>query len=340
MKKTLLRTALLAGLGLFTFNNSALAGDAPKCEIDRPVVFAGLDWDSNAFHTDVARFIVENGYNFKTDAIPGSTIPLMGGLAKGNIDVMMEVWTNNVVEAWDKGVKAGKLIDLGTNFNDAVQAWYVPKYLVEGDDAPAKGLKAVTDLPKYKELFKDPEEPEKGRFYNCIAGWSCEDTNTKKLASYGLEEHFINFRPGTGAALGAAIESSIKRKKPIVFYYWGPSWIMGKYGDQMVQLEEAAYDEATWNTFKNSEEPKPTTAYPLTDVHVGANKKFTESAPQLTAFLKNYRTTSAQASEALDYMRTNDADAKATAVRFLKNNEAIWTKWVSEDVAKRVKAAL
>lgn len=339
MKNILLRSALLTSLGVVAATHQALASET-KCEIDRPVVFAGLDWDSNAFHTAVASFIVENGYGCKTDSIPGSSIPLLNGMAKGDIDITMEVWKDNVIDVWNKGLATGKVVDLGSNFSDAVQAWYVPKYLVEGDNAPANGLKSVSDLPKFKTLFKDPEEPSKGRFYSCIAGWSCETVNTKKLAAYGLSEHFVNFRPGTGAALNAAIESNIKRKKPIVFYYWGPSWIMGKLGNQLVQLEEPVFDKAIWDKLNNSDNPTKATAYPLADVRIGANKKFVDSAPQLAEFLKQYTTDSALVSKALSYMQTNEASIEETAEHFLTNNEDKWTQWVPADVAKRVKAQL
>ncbi|MGV8790420.1 glycine betaine ABC transporter substrate-binding protein, partial [Pseudomonas aeruginosa] len=48
------------------------------------------------------------------------------------------------------------------------------------------------------EVFRDPEEPGKGRFYHCPAGWTCELENSEMLKRYGLEETFTNFRPGTG----------------------------------------------------------------------------------------------------------------------------------------------
>ena len=66
----------------------------------------------------------------------------------------------------------------------------------------------MRDLARYKHLFRDPEEPAKGRFYNCILGWNCEVVNTNKLKAYGLDGHFTNFRAGTGAALAAAIASN------------------------------------------------------------------------------------------------------------------------------------
>ncbi|AEV34626.1 Glycine betaine-binding protein [Pseudovibrio sp. FO-BEG1] len=322
--------------------SSAEAAD-PVCELDRPIVFAGLDWDSNAFHNSVAQFIAEKGYGCQTDVIPGSTIPLLNGMARGDIDVTMEIWPDNVTEALAEGQAKKQFVDLGVNFPDATQAWFVPKYLVEGDDAPAKGLKSVADLPKFKDVFSDPEEPEKGRFYNCIAGWGCEVINSKKLNAYKLNDTFVNFRPGTGAALAAAIESNIRRKKPILFYYWGPTWVMGKVADDLIQLEEPAYNKEVWDELSAETDPSKVTkavAYPLSATHVFVNTEFHTKAPKLVEFLTAYETTSNDVSKALAYMQDTGGTTDDAAVEFLKNNEEIWTGWVPADVAERVKSAL
>lgn len=319
------------------------SSQAADCEIDRPIVFAGLDWDSNSFHVALSQFIMKNGYGCEVDKIPGSTIPMLNGMSRGDIDVTMEMWVDNVKDAWDKALASGKVVDLGVNFPDAIQGWFVPKYLTEGADAPAKGLNAVTDLPKFKKVFADPEEPEKGRFYNCIAGWGCEIINTKKMNAYGLNDHFTNFRPGTGAALSAAIESNVKRKKPILFYYWGPTWVLGKIGDQVKMLDEPAYDKAVWDAMMNEQdETKVTnvTAYPMVQVYIAVNGEFYKKAPNLVAFLKKYETSNAVVSKALAYMQETGGTAEEAAENFLKTQEDLWTQWVPADIAAKVKAAL
>ncbi|GHB28418.1 hypothetical protein GCM10007094_16170 [Pseudovibrio japonicus] len=337
------KSALAACVVALPFAVSSAEAADPVCEIDRPIVFAGLDWDSNAFHNSVAQFIAEKGYGCETDVIPGSTIPLLNGMARGDIDVTMEIWPDNVTEALAEGQERKQFVDLGVNFPDATQAWFVPKYLVEGDDAPAKGLKSVADLPKYKDVFADPEEPGKGRFYNCIAGWGCEVINSKKLNAYKLNETYVNFRPGTGAALAAAIESNLRRKKPILFYYWGPTWVMGKVIDDLVQLEEPAYNKEIWDELSDETDPSKVTravAYPLSATHVYVNTEFHETAPKLVEFLTAYETTSNDVSKALAFMQDTGGTTDDAAVEFLKTNEELWTNWVPADVAERVKSAL
>lgn len=206
-----LRTFAAATAALLPFLVAASAEAA--CELDRPVVFAGLDYDSAQFHTAVASYIVKNGYGCAVDTVPGTVIPLINGVARGDADVIMEIWTANPAQAWVDAEKAGKTVALGTTFPDAVEGWFVPTAVVSGSGAVASDLKAVSDLPKFKELFADPEEPGKGRFYNCPAGWQCEVVNSKKLIAYGLEGDYTNFRPGTGEALAAAAEFGGQARK-------------------------------------------------------------------------------------------------------------------------------
>ncbi|MEM6712360.1 MAG: ABC transporter substrate-binding protein [Pseudomonadota bacterium] len=313
------------------------------CDVDRDIVFGDLDWASAQFHNRVAQFILEEGYGCSTDVIPGSTLPLYNGMARGDIDISMEMWLPNVQDWWDEESAKGTVEIVGVSYPDAVQGWFVPRYIVEGDDAPAAGLTSVADLPEFAEVFSDPEEPDMGRFYNCIAGWGCEDANTRKLAAYGLTDIFTNFRPGTGGALAAAIESAILREQPIVFYYWGPTWVLGKVGDQIVQLEEPAYDEEIWSAMMSAEpadSAAAATAYPVIRVDIGVNSEFGAEAPTVVEFLGNYGMTGADVSAGLLYMQENDVEADEAAKEFLRSREDLWTAWVSSDVADKIRAAL
>lgn len=339
MTRCLLRDVLIAAM----LAVAGAAACAQRCEIDRKIVFAGLDWDSNAFHTAVAQRILRDGYGCQVDAIPGSTIPLINGMARGDIDIIMEVWKSNQPPSWTDGVASGKLVEVGVNFPDAVQGWFVPRYLVEGANAPAQGLKSVADLPRFKALFADPEEPAKGRFLNCPAGWQCEVFNSKKLAAYGLNDSFVNFRPGTGAALDAAVTSAVKRKRPVLFYYWGPTWLLGQLGSQLVMLQEPAYDAAVWQALSDAKAPadvKAATAYPTVQVLIGARKDFLDQAPAIHQFLRRYRTSGQLVSEALAYMQDTKGSADDAARQFLKTRQDVWRAWVSAEVAAGVMAKL
>ena len=117
----------------------ALAQDAPKCELDRPVVFGSLNWDSAQFHGAVAEYIIKHGYGCETDSIPGDTIPLINGVARGDADLVMEIWTANPAEAWVEAEAAGQTVALGATFPDASEGWFVPTSIVSGAERRRAG---------------------------------------------------------------------------------------------------------------------------------------------------------------------------------------------------------
>ena len=343
MKKHIKHFAMVAALASTLAVNAPVA--AQTCELSRPVVFAGLDWDSNTFHMEVAKRIVEAGYGCRTDHLSGSTLPMFQGVVRGDIDVMMETWLSNVAEVFDKAVADKKIVPLGVNFKGEL-GWYVPRYLIEGDakrgiPAKAPDLKSVFDLPKYKRLFRDREEPSKGRFYNGILGWTLEAGSSRKLEAYGLLDSYTNFHPGTAAALDAAITRAYERGRPIVFAYWGPTWILGKY--DMVMLDEPAYDKQKWAALNDPrQDPKGKgVAFPAVPVTVAVNAEFYKAAPTLSAFLAKYKTSNKMTSEALAYMQEHKGStAQDAALHFLRTRPDVWTQWVPAEVAARVKASL
>ena len=68
--------------------------------------------------------------------------------------------------------------------------------------------------PKIAAVFKDPEDPSKGRMTSCISGWTCYTVNLVKQIEYGLDKYYTNFDPGSGGALDAAIAGAFAKKKP------------------------------------------------------------------------------------------------------------------------------
>lgn len=311
-------------------NNQGTAGDK------KPIVFAALGWDSALFHNSVAQFIIEKGYGYQTDAIPGETIPLMMGLRNGDVDVAMEIWVENAQEAYDKGIESGEFIDLGTNYNDNIQGMFVPTYVIKGDpdrniEPMAPDLRTIEDLPRYWELFKDPEEPTKGRFYGAVPGWEADKILSEKFETYGLNQTYTLLRPGSGPALASSIVSAYERGQPWLGYYWGPTWIFGQL--DMTQIEEPPYSDELWENGYGC-------SFPAVNVNIVVTKDLPERAPEVTEFLTKYETNMALASAALAYMQENNVQTDAAAKWFLNEHEDLWTQWVPEDVAEKVKSAL
>ena len=85
---------------------------------DKPLVFADAGWDSIQFHNYVAGFIIENGFGYQTEVMPGTTPITFAGLQRGDIDLYMEIWQDNIGEAYMEAIEQGDITVLGVNFDD------------------------------------------------------------------------------------------------------------------------------------------------------------------------------------------------------------------------------
>ncbi|MFK4997419.1 glycine betaine ABC transporter substrate-binding protein [Bacillus sp. N9] len=137
------------------------------------IKFADAGWDSIRFHNSVAQQIIEEGYGYDTEVINGTTAATLQALQQGDINVYMEVWTDNAKDVYERAIDKGDIVKLATNFDDNAQGLYVPTYVIKGDaergiEPVAPDLKTVQDLGKYTEIFEDPEDPNKGRIVGAL----------------------------------------------------------------------------------------------------------------------------------------------------------------------------
>ena len=307
-----------------------------------PVVFADLSWESIQLHNRIAGFIFTHGYGEKVDYLFVDLTAGLMGLERGDIDINMELWPTFNLDWWDKAREKKSVVDLGVNFEGASQGWYVPTYVIKGD--PERGikpsapdLKSVFDLPQYWEIFRDAENKKFGRLLNGPTGWVAHDINITKLEGYGLDKFYQALSPGSGTALDTAIVTAYKQGRPILFYYWEPTWLLGRY--DMTRLEEPPFDEKLWTP-----EGKFLCTGLTATTYVVANSKFLDANPSLAAFLKNYSTSLEQNQKALSWLEDNGNDMAKGAVWFLKEYPDTWKGWITgpdrQEIIAKIEKAL
>ncbi|MCO6425313.1 ABC transporter substrate-binding protein [Sinorhizobium meliloti] len=330
---TMRLTFAAAGLMLAA---SASGANASYCGDGKTVTFAGIDWESGAFITEVMKTILSKGYDCQVDSIPGNSVTLEQATANNDVQIFAEEWLGRS-DVWNKAVEEKKVVAVGKTFVGASEGWFVPDYVVHGD--PARNIEAKAPDLKSVSQLTDPEEPSKGRFLNCPSGWTCEGVSTAKLEAYKLGETYVNFRPGTGTALDAAITSAYLQGEPILFYYWSPTAIMGKF--KLIQLEEPAYNEACWKELSSANGKRDEgCAFPSVDVAYGVNSTFASEAPEIVEILEKATFPLDEVNASLAYMADNKVDATAAAAEFLKTKGDIWSKWVSDEARGKIEAGL
>lgn len=321
-------TILVAAVTVLTLLGSVALAETTHA------VFADAGWDSIRLHNAIAAFIGETAYDIDAEEISGSTPITYTGLISGDVSVYMELWTDNL-STYGEDLAAGKFVELGVNFDDNAQGFYVPRYVIEGDEERgiepmAADLKTVADLKNHPEVFADPEDPGKGRVYGAISSWDIDLIMRAKYDFYGLDETFNYMDPGSDAALAAAFASAYKKGEAIVGYYWEPTWLTGKY--DLVLLDDAPYDPALY--------PLGQCACPSVSVTIAVSNDFYAAAPEFSEFLSQYHTSSALTAEALTYILDNDATYEEAAEWFLTQNDALLDEWLPAGKAQLVRDAL
>ncbi|MNM27903.1 Glycine betaine-binding periplasmic protein precursor [compost metagenome] len=332
---------LLAGL-LLTFG-LASTDRVESAEQRSPIHFGAITWESGALTTEILRLIVERGYGYPTDTLPGSTVSMEVALARNDLQVIAEEWAGRS-PAWVKAEQAGQVFALGDTVKNAEEGWWVPSYVINGDRSRnlkplAPELRSVEDLKRYPQVFPDPESPGKGRFLNSPSGWTSEIVNSQKLKAYGLDGLYSNFRSGSGAALDAEIDSAIRRGKPVLFYYWSPTPLIGRH--DLVRLQEPPFSAKAWATLTDARNANPQGSQSLpAKLSIGVSKAFRDDYPELVAVFEKVDLPIDLLNRTLAQMSVKRTPAKDAAIIFMRENPDVWKPWLPAEVAAKIEASL
>lgn len=302
---------------------------------ESPIKFGALTWESGQFTSGVLKYIAEEGYGCTVEEVPGAGPALETALSQNDIQIIGEQWIGRS-PIMEDAIEQNKVAVIGDTLKGgATQGWYVPKYVLEENP----GLRRYQDLPKYADLFKDPEDPSKSRFMNCPSGWTCEIFNTRLLKNTGLDSIFNNAHPGTGAALDAEIASAFEQHKPLLFYYWQPTGLMAKY--DFAALEFPDHKDACWQDLLLADGTSDcVSGFPVSPLGIAASTPFIDTNPELAEVFKRVQFTSDELNGAILEMSESKRSGDEQALVFLRDNPDVWRGWLSEEAATNLATKL
>ncbi len=302
---------------------------------ESPIKFGALTWESGQFTSGVLKYIAEEGYGCTVEEVPGAGPALETTLSQNDIQIIGEQWIGRS-PIMENAIEQNKVAVIGDTLKGgATQGWYVPKYVLEENP----GLRRYQDLPKYADLFKDPEDPSKSRFMNCPSGWTCEIFNTRLLKNTGLDSIFNNAHPGTGAALDAEIASAFEQHKPLLFYYWQPTGLMAKY--DFAALEFPDHKDACWQDLLLADGTSDcVSGFPVSPLGIAASTPFIDTNPELAEVFKRVQFTSDELNGAILEMSESKRSGDEQALVFLRDNPDVWRGWLSEEAATNLATKL
>ena len=306
------------------------------------IKIAAMNWASAQLMASVDKIILEEGYGCNVELVPGDTMPTFTSLnEKGEPDIAPELWINAVREPLKMALEEGRLQSANAGpINGLGEGWWVPPYVVE----KYPDLKTVLDVLERPDLFPDAEDPSKGAFVGCPAGWGCQLTNANLFRGFKMaEKGWKLVDPGSAAGLDGSMSKAVNRGENWFGYYWSPTALIGRH--KMVKLDFGVpfagsenWDGCIVKPEQDCADPQPS-SWTESEVHTVVTTDFAKNAgSEVMEYLKNRVFPGDVMNGILVYMDENQAEGADAAAEFLRLHGDVWKSWVSSDAAMKVEA--
>jgi glycine betaine/proline transport system substrate-binding protein len=319
------KTLMAAVFGILTTTGSAYAEECGEVSITE------MNWASSAIVTQVAKFLLEQGYDCAVRTVPSATVPAVTSLAEnGEPDIVTEMWTNGGGPAYVKLREEGRVSELAPVLDPGgVEGWWVPTWLV--DKHPE--LKSIEGVLANPELVG-------GRFNNCPEGWGCRILNDNLARALNVEASGVEiFNHGSGETLATSIASAFENNEPWFGYYWAPTKVLGKYEMTKVELGPVDPEVHARNQDKDRETPE-ISDFPPSPVWTVVTTEFSKEKPEVAAMLSQLTFGVDEMSGILAWQDANGASAEEAAVNFLLTNKETWASWLNDSAKEKLSKIL
>jgi glycine betaine/proline transport system substrate-binding protein len=260
---------------------------------------------------------------------------------KGAPDVAPELWANAVAIPLNKAVGENRLMVANkAPISGLGEGWFVSPYT-----AKKHNLKTVDDVLARPDLFPYAEDKSKGAFVGCPAGWGCQLVNQNLFRANEMEKKgWVLVDPGSGAGLDGSLNKHLTRGENWFGYYWSPTTLIGKHSLVKTDFGVPFVGKDHWDSCiaKPEQEcanPKKS-AWTQSVVNTVVTANFKNNASVALDYISGRVYPGSIMNKMLVFMDEEKAQGKDAAYEFLEKHGAVWEKWVSPDVAKKVKSSL
>jgi glycine betaine/proline transport system substrate-binding protein len=285
------------------------------------VSIAQMNWAAANVTTEIAQFLLEQGYGCDVQLVPSDTIPAVTSVSEtGEPDVVTNLWLNSAGEAYRRLEERGTMERLANVLEPGgVEGWWIPTYLAE--EHP--------ELTTIEGVMENPDLVG-GTFNNCPDGWGCRVVSDNLIEALDLEEAgFEIFNPGSGETLASSMGSAVEDQEPWFGYYWGPTVPMGKY--DMTRVDLGPVQDEAFAALQNPDTEDPQVSdFPAAPILTSATTEWVEENPEIADFFRNMTFRTDTMSALLAWQDENSASADETAAYFLQNYQDEWSAWLSD----------
>jgi len=286
-----------------------------------------MNWASASVITNIASFIMEQGYGCEVTKVPSDTVPAVTSVAEnGEPDIVTELWLNSTGDAYRRLEEQGKITRVANVLDPGgVEGWWIPSYLAE----------AHPELKTIEGIMANPDLVE-GRFNNCPSGWGCRIVNDNLVEAMDLESAgFEVFNHGSGETLATSMAAAYQDREPWFGYYWGPTVPLGKFDMTRVDLGDYKSDVHSANQNQDNDNPG-VSDFPAAPVLTSITTSFKEREPEIAELMSNLSFKTETMSSVLAWKDENNASAEEAAVHYLTTYSDQWSGWLSDSARKNL----
>jgi len=336
MSTMTIKKAALAVACVAMLSTAAQATHCGKIQI------ADMNWASATMMAHVDKAIL-TAMGCEVELVAGSTMPTFTSMnEKGSPDVAPELWANAVTELLDEAVATGRL----HNANPAPitglgEGWWLLPHTLDAHPE----LKTVLDVLERPDLFPDKEDPSKGAFVGCPAGWGCQLVNGALFRAFDMEaKGWKLIDPGSAAGLDGSVAKASEQGNNWFGYYWNPTSLVGKYDLQHVPFGVPFGGSDNWDGCivlgpDQCADPQPS-SWTESRVNTVISKKLLKNAgPAVMDYFQARTYPGPVLNAELVWADDNNGTGADAAAHFLSTS-TVWEGWVSDDIVAAVKAAL
>ncbi|PIL21356.1 glycine/betaine ABC transporter substrate-binding protein [Puniceibacterium antarcticum] len=332
MRKLTLTSTALAAISIMPMTANAQDNTAQDNSAQcGEVSIAQMGWAAAEVTTNIAKFLLQQGYGCDVSLVQSDTIPAITSVAEnGEPDVVTNLWLNSAGDAYAKLEEGGTIQTLTSVLEPGgVEGWWIPTVLAE-EHPELKTIEGVLAHPEWVG----------NQFNNCPDGWGCRVVSDNLARAVDLKGHGIEvFNHGSGETLASSMGAADTNGEPWFGYYWGPTVPLGKYDMTRVSLGD--YDKAKFTPLQNPDTPDPQVSeFPAAPILTAVTTDFAQNNPVVTEFFTNMTFGTDQMSSLLAWKEENNASNEEVAVYFLTSSPDTWSAWVNDAAREKLSALI
>ena len=158
------------------------------------------------------------------------------------------------------------------------------------------------------------------------------------------EKGWVLVDPGSAAGLDGSLNKSLTREENWFGYYWSPTTLIGKHNMFKADFDVPFVGKKHWDgcivkSEQDCANPKRS-SWTTSEVNTVITSNFKKNASVALDYIGKRVYPGSVMNSMLVYMDNEKAEGEDAAYYFLEKHENIWEKWISPDVAKKVKSSL